>query len=117
VSQTRKLAAILVARSSTTAGSPMPRKRILARIGRLGVDLLDRAIVAHRGRIIKRAGDGVLIEFRRVVDAVRCAIDVQTGFIGRNADPRPTAASSFASAFIWATSWRRAGGWQRIAPS
>jgi adenylate cyclase len=40
---------------------------------------------AHRGRIVKRTGDGSLIEFRSVVDAVRCAIEVQTGMVERNA--------------------------------
>ena len=71
-------------------------------------DLIDPAIAAHRGRIVKRTGDGSLIEFRSVVDAVRCAIEVQNGLIERNAGCRPSAASSSASAFIWATSSRRA---------
>jgi class 3 adenylate cyclase len=39
---------------------------------------------AHDGRIVKRTGDGSLIEFRSVVDAVRCAIEVQNGMIERN---------------------------------
>ena len=64
-------------------------------------DLIDPAIAAHHGRIVKRTGDGSLIEFRSVVDAVRCAIEVQTGMVERNAGvSRPTSASSFASAFI-----------------
>ena len=48
-------------------------------------DLIDPAIAAHRGRIVKRTGDGSLIEFRSVVDAVRCAIEVQNGLVERNA--------------------------------
>ena len=40
---------------------------------------------AHHGRIVKRTGDGILIEFRSVVDAVRCAIEVQNGMVERNA--------------------------------
>lgn len=48
-------------------------------------DLIDPAITAHRGRIVKHTGDGAIIEFRSVVDAVRCAIEVQTGLIERNA--------------------------------
>ena len=39
----------------------------------------------HNGRVVKRTGDGSIIEFRSVVDAVRCAVEVQTGMIERNA--------------------------------
>ena len=39
----------------------------------------------HHGRIVKRTGDGSIIEFRSVVDAVRCAIEVQNGMVERNA--------------------------------
>ena len=52
-------------------------------------DLIDPAIAAHRGRIVKRTGDGSLIEFRSVVDAVRCAIEVQNGLVERNAGVPP----------------------------
>ena len=52
-------------------------------------DLIDPAIDAHHGRIVKRTGDGSLIEFRSVVDAVRCAIELQTGLIERNAGLPP----------------------------
>ena len=41
----------------------------------------------HHGRVVKRTGDGILIEFRSVVDAVRCAIEVQNGMVERNAGP------------------------------
>ena len=47
--------------------------------------MIDPAIDAHHGRIVKRTGDGSLIEFRSVVDAVRCAIEVQSGMAERNA--------------------------------
>ena len=57
----------------------------LARLRGLRSDLIDPAITAHRGRIVKHTGDGAIIEFRSVVDAVRCAIEVQTGLIERNA--------------------------------
>jgi hypothetical protein len=68
----------------------------------------DRPTIAtHHGRIVKRTGEGVFIEFRHAVDAVRYPIEAQTEFIERSANPLPTAASSFASAFIWATSSRR----------
>ena len=47
-------------------------------------DLIDPAVAVHRGRIVKRTGDGALVEFRSVVDAVRCAIEVQNGMVERN---------------------------------
>ena len=63
--------------------------RTLARLRGLRSDLIDPAIAAHHGRIVKRTGDGSLIEFRSVVDAVRCAIEVQNGLIERNAGVPP----------------------------
>jgi TolB-like protein/class 3 adenylate cyclase len=84
--ETRKLAAILVADVvgySRLAGAD--EERTLARLRGLRSDLIDPAIAAHHGRIVKRTGDGSVIEFRSVVDAVRCAIEVQTGLIERNA--------------------------------
>ena len=47
--------------------------------------LLDPKIEEHRGRIVKTTGDGLLVEFPSVVDAVRCAVDIQRGMVGRNA--------------------------------
>jgi adenylate cyclase len=86
MSETRKLAAILVADVvgySRLAGAD--EDRTLARLRGLRSDLIDPAIAAHHGRIVKRTGDGSIIEFRSVVDAVRCAIEVQNGLIERNA--------------------------------
>jgi TolB-like protein/class 3 adenylate cyclase/Tfp pilus assembly protein PilF len=86
MSETRKLAAILVADVvgySRLAGAD--EDRTLARLRGLRSDLIDPAMAAHRGRIVKRTGDGSIIEFRSVVDAVRCAIEVQTGMVERNA--------------------------------
>ena len=86
MSETRKLAAIMVADVvgySRLAGAD--EERTLARLRGLRSDLTDPAIAAHHGRIVKWTGDGSIIEFRSVVDAVRCAIDMQTGFIERNA--------------------------------
>ena len=80
MSEFRKLAAILVADVvgySRLAGAD--EDRTLARLRGLRSDLIDPAIAAHHGRIVKRTGDGSLIEFRSVVDAVRCAIEVQNG--------------------------------------
>ena len=48
-------------------------------------DLIDPTIAVHKGRVVKRTGDGALVEFRSVVDAVRCAIEVQHAMIERNA--------------------------------
>jgi adenylate cyclase len=86
LSETRKLAAILVA--DVVGYSRLARAdedRILARLRALRSDLIDPIISVHRGRIVKRTGDGSIIEFRSVVDAVRCAIEVQTGMVERNA--------------------------------
>src|SRR3984893_13979702 len=47
-------------------------------------ELVDPRIVEHRGRIVKTTGDGLLVEFASVVDAVRCAVDVQPEIAGRN---------------------------------
>src|SRR5260370_8326046 len=48
-------------------------------------DLTDRSIKKHRGHIIKTTGDGMLVEFASAVEAVRCAVEIQRGMIGRNA--------------------------------
>jgi len=90
MTETRKLAAILVADVvgySRLAG--VDEDCTLARLRGLRSDLIDPAIAAHHGRIVKRTGDGIIIEFRSVVDAVRCAIEVQTGLIDRNAGVQP----------------------------
>jgi class 3 adenylate cyclase/pimeloyl-ACP methyl ester carboxylesterase len=49
-------------------------------------ELTDPAIAAHRGRIVKTTGDGALIEFASIVDAVACAVAIQRGMVSRNAD-------------------------------
>src|SRR5450830_1465861 len=49
-------------------------------------ELVDPKITEHRGHIVKTTGDGMLVEFVSVVDAVRCAVDVQRGMVKRNAD-------------------------------
>jgi adenylate cyclase len=86
VSENRKLAAILAADVvgySRLAGAD--EDRTLARLRALRSDLVDPTIAVHNGRVIKRTGDGALVEFRSVVDAVRCAMEVQNGMIERNA--------------------------------
>ena len=90
MSETRKIAAILVADVvgySRLAGAD--EDRTLSRLRGLRSDLIDPAIAAHHGRVVKRTGDGIIIEFRSVVDAVRCAIEVQTGMVERNAGLPP----------------------------
>ncbi len=49
-------------------------------------ELIDPAIAGHRGRIVKTTGDGLLVEFASVVDAVACAVAIQRGMFGRNAE-------------------------------
>src|SRR5271165_671538 len=86
MSETRKLTAILV---SDVVGyrrlAGADEDRILARLRTLRSDLIDPTIAVHHGRIVKRTGDGSIIEFRSVVDAVRCAIELQNAMIERNA--------------------------------
>ena len=89
VSETRKLAAILVSDVvgySRLAGTD--EDRILARLRTLRSDLIDPTIAVHHGRVVKRTGDGSVVEFRSVVDAVRCAIEIQIGMVERNAGLR-----------------------------
>jgi class 3 adenylate cyclase len=86
VSETRKLAAILV--SDVVGYSRLTgadEDRTLARLRTLRSDLFDPTIAVHHGRIVKRTGDGSIIEFRSVVDAVNCAIEVQRAMVERNA--------------------------------
>src|ERR1700720_714593 len=58
----------------------------LAALKAIRRELTDPRIVEHRGRIVKTTGDGLLAEFASVVDAVRCAVDVQRGMATRNAE-------------------------------
>jgi class 3 adenylate cyclase len=90
MAETRKLAAILVSDVvgySRLAGAD--EDRILARLRALRSDLIDPTIAVHNGRVVKRTGDGSIVEFRSVVDAVRCAIEVQNGMVERNAGLPP----------------------------
>jgi class 3 adenylate cyclase len=90
VVETRKLAAILVSDVvgySRLAGSD--EDRTLARLRALRSDLIDPIIAVHSGRVVKRTGDGAIVEFRSVVDAVRCAVEVQNGMVERNAGLPP----------------------------
>src|SRR5271169_1946573 len=84
MSETRKLAAILVSdvvAYSRLAGAD--EDRILARLRTLRSDPI---IAVHHGRVVKRTGDGAIVEFRSAVDAVRLAIEVQNAMVERNAE-------------------------------
>jgi TolB-like protein/class 3 adenylate cyclase len=90
VSETRKLAAILV--SDVVGYSRLTgadEDRILARLRALRSDLIDPTIAVHHGRVVKRTGDGSIVEFRSVVDAAHCAIEVQRAMVERNAEVAP----------------------------
>src|SRR6266481_4930073 len=83
----RKLAAILaadIAGYSRLMGAD--EEGTLARLKLLRRELIDPKNKQHHGRIVKTTGDGILIEFPSVVDAVRCAIEVQRSMVERNAD-------------------------------
>ena len=102
--ETRKIAAILVADVvgySRLVGAD--EDRTLARLRGLRSDLIDPAIAAHHGRLVKRTGDGSLIEFRSVVDAVHCAIEVTLGAKLSNASmldgQRPLAREAVCAAY------------------
>src|SRR6266853_1782699 len=83
----RRLAAILaadVAGYSRLMGAdeegPLERLKAHRR------ELIDPKVRGHRGRIVKTTGDGMLVEFPSIVDAVRCAVEIQRGIIDRSAD-------------------------------
>src|SRR5215813_11199042 len=82
----RRLAAVLaadVAGYSRLMGAD--EEGTLARLKAHRHELIDPKIKEHKGRIVKTTGDGLLVEFPSVVDAVRCAVEVQLGMVERNA--------------------------------
>ena len=60
----------------------------LARLNAHRREFLEPTIAGYRGRIVKRTGDGILIEFGSAVDATRCAVETQQGMAKRNEDVR-----------------------------
>src|SRR6266567_3609275 len=82
----RRLAAVLAADGagySRLMGTD--EEGTLARLKAVRKTLVDPIIAAHRGRIVKTTGDGMLVEFASAVDAVRCAVEVQRGMAEQNA--------------------------------
>src|SRR5215469_12820303 len=87
---TRRLAAILaadVAGYSRLIGAD--EGGTLERLKALRREILDPKIAEHRGRLVKTTGDGLLVEFGSVVDALRCAVEVQREIVRRNAGVPP----------------------------
>jgi len=85
----RRLAAILAA--DVVGYSRLTRldeEGTLTRLRALRRDLIDPALAEHRGRLVKTTGDGLLVEFSSVVDAVRCALRIQQGVAILNGDVR-----------------------------
>src|SRR6516225_3458455 len=83
----RRLAAILagdVAGYSRLIGAD--EEGTLAALRAMRAEVIDPAIATHRGRLVKTTGDGLLVEFASVLDALRCAVDVQREIAGRDAD-------------------------------
>ena len=90
MTEIRKLVAILaadVAGYSKLASAD--GERTLARPRAFRSDLIDPTIALHNGSVVMRTGDGVLVEFRSVVDAVGCAVEVRNGMVERNAGLPP----------------------------
>src|SRR5262249_48238998 len=87
MTSTRRLAAILaadVAGYSRLIGAD--EEGTLARLRAHRGGLIDPKIAEHRGRIVKTTGDGLLVEFPSVVEAVACAVAIQRGISERNAE-------------------------------
>src|SRR6266851_4475608 len=90
MSQTRRLAAILaadVAGYSRLMGAD--EGGTLQGLRAIRAELLDATIAAHHGRLVKTTGDGLLVEFGSVVEALRCATEMQAGMAERNATVPP----------------------------
>src|SRR5712671_4810988 len=101
MASTRRLAAILaadVAGYSRLMGAD--EEGTHERLKAVRRQLVDPKIKEHQGRIVKTTGDGLLVEFPSVVDAMRCAAEVQRGMIDREPEVTDERQISFASASI-----------------
>src|SRR5438067_13552491 len=104
----RRLAAILaadVAGYSRLIGAD--EEGTLGRLRSIRAKVIDPIIADHRGRLVKTTGDGLLAEFGSVVDALRCAIEVQQGMAVRNSGIALAPRASSESASTWAMSLSR----------
>ena len=87
MASTRRLTAILAADVAGYSGlMGIDEEGTHERLGAHRRLLIDPKIKEHQGRIVKTTGDGLLVEFASVVDAVRCTTEVQRGMIDRDAD-------------------------------
>ena len=86
MSQTRRLAADVAGYSRLIEAD---EEGTLARLRELRAETIDPKIAEHRGRIVKTTGDGLLVEFASVVDALRCAAELQADLAERNAALSP----------------------------
>src|ERR1700757_2187337 len=86
MASTRRLAAILAADVGYSRLMGADEEGTLERLKALRRQLIDPKIGEHRGRIVKTTGDGLLAEFPSVVDAVRCAAEVQRAMLDREPD-------------------------------
>jgi adenylate cyclase len=85
MAEKRKIAAILAADVvGFSRMTSMDEDRTLARLRALRAELIDPSIASQNGRVFKRTGDGALVEFRSVVEAVRCAVSIQNPMLERN---------------------------------
>jgi class 3 adenylate cyclase len=104
----RRLSAILaadVAGYSRLIGAD--EEGTLDRLRSIRAELIDPKIAEHRGRLVKTTGDGLLVEFASVVDALRCATAVQQAMVGRNTEAAATERIEFRIAFTRVTSSSR----------
>ena len=105
---TRRLAAILaadVAGYSRLIGADEGGTLQVLKATR--VELIDPTIAAHNGRLVETTGDGLLVEFGSVVEALCCATEVQTGMAARNATVPADKRIEFRIGINWATWWSR----------
>ena len=79
----------------------------LARLRALRADLIDPTIALRNGRVVKLTGDGALVEFRSVVDALRCAVEIQNAIADAMLACRPGDGSISALGYISATSSKK----------
>src|SRR3984893_13357738 len=86
MSQTRRLAAILAADVAGDSRLGVDEGGTLRQLKAIRAELMDPKIAEHNGRLVKRTGDGFLVEFGSVVDALRCASELQAGTAERNTE-------------------------------